>query len=129
MCYVTGSIYTLNQAIEHGTLAEIFKDRWEELSGGKPIVATRHLFEEMNPISLVELWNKFAEWQERIKGTLPEDKRVFMATINDKEVWGIEDEQAFALIYPEDFLAAATIGIYPSVSDELLRKANKIIQE
>ena len=45
--------YTLQQAIEDGVLVEIFKDRWPELSGGKPIVATAHLFEE---VSLLACW-------------------------------------------------------------------------
>src|SRR5207245_8393324 len=39
------STYTLQQAIEDGVLVEIFKNRWKTLSGGKPIVATAHLFE------------------------------------------------------------------------------------
>jgi hypothetical protein len=29
--------YTLDQAIEDGVLVEIFKHRWGQLSGGKPI--------------------------------------------------------------------------------------------
>lgn len=37
--------YSLQEAIEDGVLIEIFKNRWSELSGGKPIVATAHLFE------------------------------------------------------------------------------------
>src|SRR3954468_11938117 len=31
--------YSLDQAIEDGYLVEIFKKRWKDLSGGKPIVA------------------------------------------------------------------------------------------
>ena len=38
--------YTLKQAIEDGVLVEIFKNRWPQLSGGKPIIATAHLFED-----------------------------------------------------------------------------------
>jgi hypothetical protein len=37
--------YTLKQAIEDGVLVEVFKKSWDKLSGGKPIVATSHLFE------------------------------------------------------------------------------------
>ena len=29
--------YTWQQAVEDGSLVEIFKNRWPELSGGKPI--------------------------------------------------------------------------------------------
>jgi hypothetical protein len=38
------TIYSLKQAIEDGVLVEIFKNRWGELSGGKPIVATADPF-------------------------------------------------------------------------------------
>jgi hypothetical protein len=38
------SKYPFEQAIEDGVLIEIFQNRWEELSGGKPIAATAHLF-------------------------------------------------------------------------------------
>ncbi len=33
--------YTLEQAIADGVLVELFKHRWNELSGGKPIVVTK----------------------------------------------------------------------------------------
>jgi hypothetical protein len=36
--------YPLKQAIKDGRLVEIFQNRWPELSGGKPIVATASLF-------------------------------------------------------------------------------------
>ena len=42
------------QAIADGVLVEVFKNRWEELSGGKPIVATAHLFNEVNLAGLME---------------------------------------------------------------------------
>ena len=47
------STYTLTQAIEDGILVEIFKNRWAQLSGGKPIVATAHLFGEKERLVLV----------------------------------------------------------------------------
>jgi hypothetical protein len=51
--------YTLQQAIEDGVLVEICNNRWPELSGGKPIVATAHLFEEVSLAGLLEVWNAF----------------------------------------------------------------------
>jgi hypothetical protein len=50
--------YTLEQAIEDGVLVEIFKNRWPTLSGGKPIVATAHLFGEVSLSALLEIWNE-----------------------------------------------------------------------
>jgi hypothetical protein len=38
------SMYTLEQAIADGVLVEIFKNCWGQLSGGRPIVVTSHLF-------------------------------------------------------------------------------------
>ena len=65
--------YTLQQAIADGVLVEIFKNRWNELSGGKPIVATDRLFGSVS-----------------------------VAALNEK-VWVIEDGQAYTLLYPEDY--------------------------
>jgi hypothetical protein len=39
--------HSLREAIEDGALVEIFKKRWRQLSGGKPIVASAHLVEEV----------------------------------------------------------------------------------
>jgi hypothetical protein len=49
--------YTLQQAIEDGVLIEIFKNCWQELSGGKPIIATEHLFASVSLAALQEIWN------------------------------------------------------------------------
>jgi hypothetical protein len=55
------STYTLKQAIEDGVLVEIFKNRWKELSSGKPIVATDHIFNEISLSELLESWNEFVD--------------------------------------------------------------------
>src|SRR5688500_16572116 len=39
------NLFGLKQAIADGMLVETFNNRWGQLSGGKPIVATAHLFE------------------------------------------------------------------------------------
>jgi hypothetical protein len=44
------STYTLQQAIEDGVLVEIFTNRWKELSNGKPIVTTNHIFNEITVV-------------------------------------------------------------------------------
>ena len=88
--------YTLQQAIEDGVLAEIFKDRWQQLSGGKPIVATDHLFSEVSLAGLMEIWNEYVQKRK------PQDNP-FVTKMNGNEVWVIEDGQAFTLLYPEDY--------------------------
>jgi hypothetical protein len=67
----TVSTYTLQQAIEDGVLVEIFKNRWKELSSGKPIVATNHIFNEISLAGLLEIWNEFVHWRKNVMPTWP----------------------------------------------------------
>jgi hypothetical protein len=97
------SAYPLDRAIEDGVLVEIFKNRWPELSGGKPIVATRYLFHEVSLAGLMEIWNEYVQWQKEVKPTLPQEQQLFATTMNSKTVWVIEDGAAFTLMYPEDY--------------------------
>ena len=97
------SIYTLQQAIEDGVLVEIFKNRWKTLSGGKPIVATAHLFNEVSLAGLLEIWNAYVVWRKHTEQTLPEEERLFTTTMNNHKVWVLEDGEAFTLLYPEDY--------------------------
>ena len=48
------SVSSLEETIEDGVPVEIFKDMWEMLSQGKPIVVTRRLFEDANQHLLFE---------------------------------------------------------------------------
>jgi hypothetical protein len=95
--------YTLAQAIADGVLVAIFTNRWSELSGGKPIVATSHLFEDVSLAALREIWNEYVVWRKEVMPTLPEEERLFETTMNSRRVWVIEDGSAFTLLYPEDY--------------------------
>ena len=95
--------YTLEQAIADGVLGEIFKNRWNELSNGKPIVATDHLFLSVSQAALLEIWNEFVIWRTNVMPTLPEAERMFVTSMNDKDVWVLEDDNAFTMLYPEDY--------------------------
>jgi hypothetical protein len=95
--------YPLQQAIADGVLVEIFKDRWQQLSGGKPIVATSHLCEDISLAGLLEIWNAFVDWHKQIRPRLPEEQQQFSTTMNNKKVWVVEDDAAFTLMYPEDY--------------------------
>jgi hypothetical protein len=97
------SKYPLDKAIADGVLVEIFKNSWDELSGGKPIVATAHLFSEISLAGLMEIWNEFVQWQKYVMPTLPEAERLFYTTMNGETVWVIEDGAAFTFMYPEDY--------------------------
>src|SRR6266487_6284604 len=78
--------YSLEQAIEDGELVEVFKNRWQQLTGGKPIVATAHLFNEVSLAALREIWNEFAEWQKNIMPTLPEEDQMFVTSMNGNKI-------------------------------------------
>jgi hypothetical protein len=95
--------YPLKHAIEDGLLVEIFKHRWPVLSGGKPIVATSHLFNEVSLAGLLEIWHAFVDWRKTVMPALPEQDRLFHTSMNDQTVWVIEDGAAFTLMYPEDY--------------------------
>jgi hypothetical protein len=97
------TIYSLKEAIEDGVLVEIFKKRWGELSGGKPIVATISLFENVSPGGLMEIWNEYVLWRKTVMPKLPEEKRLFSTEMNHLMVWVIEDAVAITLMYPEDY--------------------------
>jgi hypothetical protein len=95
--------YTLQQAIADGVLVELFTNRWQQLSGGKPIVATAHLFDEVTLAALQEIWNAYVRWRKAVMPMLPEEEQMFATSMNNKKVWVIEDGQAYTLLYPEDY--------------------------
>ena len=97
------SSYTLAEAVEDGSLAEIFKNRWSQLSGGKPIVATSHLYEEISLAGLMEIWNEFVQWRKIVMPKLREEDRLFHTSMNGKKVWVIEDGAAITILYPEEY--------------------------
>jgi hypothetical protein len=97
------SVYPLERAIEDGVLVEVFKNRWQELSQGKPIVATRHLFSQVSLAALLDIWNEYVEWRTNVMPTLPEADQMFVTTMDGEKVWLLEDGAAFTMMYPEDY--------------------------
>ena len=97
--------YTLDHAIADGELVELFSSRWPELTGGKPLVATKHICSEFSMASLQEIWNEFVRWRREVEPTLPEEDRLFSTTMNGdiEKVWVLEDAQAFTILFPEDY--------------------------
>ncbi len=95
--------YSVQQAIADGVLVALFQNRWQQLSGGKPIVATSHLCNDVTPAALLEIWNAFVDWNKNVKDTLPEEEQLFVTAMNGNKVWVIEDAGAFTMLYPEDY--------------------------
>jgi hypothetical protein len=95
--------YTLEQAISDGVLVEVFKNRWDELTGGKPLVATSAICNEFSMAALVEIWNEYVQWKEEVMPTLPEEDQLFSTKMDNQKVWVLEDGQAFTILFPEDY--------------------------
>ncbi len=97
------SVYTLQQGIADGLLVEVFKNRWQQLTGGKPIVATRATVEAFSMAALMEIWNAYVQWRKTVQPTLPEAEDLFTTQMNDKAVWVMEDAAAFTILFPDDY--------------------------
>jgi hypothetical protein len=97
------SHYSWQQAFEDGFLVELFKNRWPELSNGKPILATSHLFSEISLAGLREIWNEFVLWQQKIMPTLKEEDRMFVTMMNGEDIWLIDDGATYTMLYPSDY--------------------------
>jgi len=97
------SEYSLEQAIADGELVEVFKEMWETISQGKPIVVTRRLFEETNLHLLFGVVTQFAHWKTNVLPTLPEEERLFTDEVKGKKVWVMEDAQAITILYPAEY--------------------------
>lgn len=97
------TIYSIKEAVEDGALVEVFKKRWKELSGGKPIVASSCLFENVSMAGLTEIWNEYVLWRTKVMPKLPEEEKLFSTEMNRMTVWVIEDAVTFTLMYREDY--------------------------
>lgn len=62
---------TLDQAIEEGLMVPIFANRWPQLSGGKPIIATQAILAEFSLAAMREVWNEYVVWRQDVMPTLP----------------------------------------------------------
>jgi len=97
------SSYTQSEAVNDGFLVKVFENRWESLSGGKPIIATRAIFDEFSLAALLEIWNDFVVWKNKVEPTLPEEDKMFSTKMNDRKVWVVDDGSAFTIMFPEDY--------------------------
>jgi hypothetical protein len=97
------SAYSLERALADEVLEEVFKERWLQLSGGKPIVITSHLADVFSLAALQEIWNEYVQWRHNVMPALPEEEQLFSTTRNGQTVWVIEDGAAFTILFPEDY--------------------------
>jgi hypothetical protein len=97
------TIYSLKQAIADGAVIEVFKDEWDQLSRGKPIVASMNVYDGVSIENIVMVWNDFVFWRKYIMRKLPENKRWFSTKIDYKTVWVMDYKVFFMMIYPDDY--------------------------
>jgi len=83
--------YALEDATADGVVVEIFKNRWGELTGGKPIVATAPLYGEVSHAGLIEIWNAFTAWRKTVLPAQPEEAQLFSTSMNGETVWVVEE--------------------------------------
>lgn len=86
-----------------GMLIPVFRNRWQQLSGCKPIVATSSIYSEFSLAAIMEVWNGFVEWVKYEKGDLKPEDRLFHTQMNGKVIWVIDDQQAYTIMFPSDY--------------------------
>jgi hypothetical protein len=91
------SSYTRDQAVSDGLLVDVLQ--WNS----RPVMATSHIRDEFGLSELLGIWHEFQAWKEKIEPTLKEEDKLFSATKNNRKVWVIEDDEAFTIMYPEDY--------------------------
>lgn len=97
------SSYTLGNAISDGVLVPVFRNRWPSLSGCKPIVATASIISEFSLAAIQEIWNEFVKWVKDEKADLRPEDRLFKTQMNSKDIWVVEDPQAYTIMFPSDY--------------------------
>ncbi len=97
------SQYGIDEAMADGALVPVFRERWGQLSGGKPMVVTAAIDAELSRAAIREIWNGYVAWRREVEPTLAEEDRMFETTMNGRRVWVIEDGAAFTVLYPEDY--------------------------
>lgn len=95
--------YTLDDAMQDGVLVKKFENRWTQLTGGKPIVATASIDRMFSDAAIIEIWNEYVGWVRNVRDTLPEEDQMFTTTMNGETVWVIDDGAAITVMLPEDY--------------------------
>lgn len=95
--------YTLDQAVGDGALVEVFKNRWPQITGGKPLMATSAMHQEYSLAAIRDIWNEYVEWRKYVAPGLAEEDRMFVTHMNGRAIWVMEDGTAFTVLFPEDY--------------------------
>jgi hypothetical protein len=70
---------------------------------GKRVLATAHIVSELGFVELLAIWREFRLWSDTVRPLLPEEEQQFATGANGRQVFVIEDTQAYTLMYPEDY--------------------------
>jgi hypothetical protein len=91
------SRYTLKQALEDGLLIKILD------YNGKPVVCPSHLKDHFGTDDLYRVFYAFKAWDKDTRPTLPEEEQLFSTIYTNRKIWVIENEEAYTIMYPEDY--------------------------
>jgi hypothetical protein len=58
--------YPLAHAVADGMLVELFRERWNQLTSGKPLVATMNVMAEYSLAGLEEIWSEYVSWRKHM---------------------------------------------------------------
>lgn len=97
------SSYTLADALADGVVVEVFKEQWQRLNGGRPIVATASVVNDLTGLTIVSIWNEYIHWKMHVEPGLKEEDRLFSTKRHGHTVWVIDDGTAITILYPEDY--------------------------
>ncbi len=89
--------YTRHQRAKGRMLTEVM--RWN----GRPVLATVHIFKDLDLSVVIDIWQEFCAWREKQKPRLPAEKRLLQTQRNGKKVWMVENDEALTITYPEDY--------------------------
>lgn len=90
------SSYSHQQAVADGVLVEILPHRWATLTGGRPLLATRAVFEKISLAGIMEIWNKYV-----IAGG-SSLRTPYVTKMDGNDVWVMKDS-VFTILFPSDY--------------------------
>jgi hypothetical protein len=90
--------YSIEEALEDGVL------HLEGWLGRRPLVTTQRVVTDLPPQERHAQFQAFLRWQREVEPTLPEEERLYHATVSTgARVWVIDDGAAITLLYPHEY--------------------------
>lgn len=92
----------IEQALEDGRLVFFYRNRWNEISEGKPIVVAPRIYDGVKRYPLVRAWSEFMRGQRSTKSSAKARRQMFLAEIEGENIGMLETEYAYMIVHPDD---------------------------